>query len=56
MTPTRTRRRGRSTWRGWAGSPIEQLCDEELTVILEHHGHDLEPTSRWRLRRHRKAA
>jgi hypothetical protein len=51
MRSIRTRRRGPSTWRGWAGSPIEQLCDEELTVILEHHGYFAEPTSRWR-RRH----
>jgi hypothetical protein len=51
MTTSRLRRRGRSTWRGWAGSPIEQLCDEELTVILEHHGYFSEPASRWHRRR-----
>ena len=39
MTRTRTGRRGRTAWRSWAGSPIEQLCDEELAVIVEHHGY-----------------
>ena len=51
MTRTRTGRRGRTAWRSWAGSPIEQLCDEELAVIVEHHGYWAEPASRWRRRR-----
>ena len=50
MTAPRTRRR-RTGWRGWAGSPIEQLCDEELALIVEHHGYWAEPASRWRRRR-----
>ena len=52
MTAIRTRRRRRrSTWRGWAGSPIAQLIDEELTVIAEHNGYVPEPSSRWRRKR-----
>lgn len=50
MTRIKTRRR-RSSWRGWAGSPIKELCDEELALILEHHGYFSEPDTRWRHRR-----
>jgi hypothetical protein len=51
MTAIRTWRRGRPGWRGWAGSPIEQLCDEELALIVEHHQYWSEPDSRPRRRR-----
>ena len=36
----------------WTLSPIEQLCDDELAVIVEHHGFWSKPSSRWTWRRH----
>jgi hypothetical protein len=51
MPAIRTWRRGRSGWRGWAGSPIEQLCDEELALIVEHRRDWSEPESRARRQR-----
>ncbi len=47
MTRTRSERRHRPMWRAWARSPISQLCDEELAVIVEHHRYWAEPASRW---------
>ena len=41
-------------WRAWARSPIAQLCDEELAVIVEHHRYWAEPASRRHSRRIRR--